>query len=92
MPPSIPACNPAQSWSTPHAICASFRVTAITNLAIKRRNVSPIPIGRIPGHLSNARSRPDINARYAAHGGLSLASQEVNSAIVLRSFSLLVPY
>jgi hypothetical protein len=37
------------------------------HLVIARRQVSPIPIGEIPGHSSMARSRPAMSARIAAH-------------------------
>jgi hypothetical protein len=74
MPPSIPASKPAQSWSIPHASFASSPATKRTVLAQTRRHISPTPTGLTPGNLFSPRSRPDIKARYAAHGGVPLAN------------------
>ena len=54
---SIPPICPPHIWRQPEASWMSGFTTDNTALAIIRRAVSPMPIGRTPGFLSRAMSR-----------------------------------
>jgi len=68
MAPSIPALRPAQNLSDPQTKAALIRVAMQTALPITLHNVSPIPIGRTPGHLLRAIKREATNALISSQG------------------------
>ena len=72
--PSIPPERPEQRFAVPQAVVALAPSSESTHLAMTLRRVSPMPRGRTPGSLSNATSRLDMRARYAAQGGWVLES------------------
>ena len=57
MAASHPYWCPAQTWREPAASCMSLLIAVAIALLMMRRAISPIPIGRTPGHLSSAMSR-----------------------------------
>ena len=56
---SIPDICPPHIWRQPEACWISGLTTLRTALATILRAVSPIPIGRTPGHLSSAIRRQE---------------------------------
>ena len=83
--------NPAQSWSSLHAWLASGPVTFSTHIEKIWWHVSPTLTGLNPGILPNAIRHPEINGRYAAHGGFWLAIQAMKYSTLIRSFLLWHP-
>eukprot|EP00957_Ditylum_brightwellii_P146387 11145694-Ditylum_brightwellii.AAC.1 len=55
--PSIPASSAAQSWRFPQATLASSLYALITILAMRPWRISPISTGRVPRHLSSAKTK-----------------------------------
>ena len=79
---SIPAICPPHIWRQPEASWMSGFATDITALAIIRRAVSPMPIGRTPGFLFRAMSRQarrgerDFWSTYDVHILLATRARE----------------
>ena len=79
---SIPAICPPHIWRQPEASWMSGFASDITALAIIRRPVSPMPIGRTPGFLSRAMSRQarkgerDFGSTYRVHILLATSAKE----------------
>ena len=63
VPPYMPASRPAQSWRLPHAFFPWSLAALIISLARALQSVSPLPIGRNPGHLSSATRQHAISAQ-----------------------------
>ena len=74
---SLPASCPAQSWRVPAASSTSSLMTERMALLMILLDVSPTPIGLIPGHLSRAIKRLAVSgaspsgSTYVVHSFLA---------------------
>ncbi len=77
---SVPEIGPAQSCIDPVASCMSTLVIKRMALAMIRLAVSPIPIGRIPGHLLRAISRQANSGAVTIGSTMSVHSRLAEAA------------
>ena len=84
---SIPPSWPAHVWSGPASFWTSFFNTIITHFPIIRLNISPIPIGLRPGHLSKATSLPAVSTAIDLKSTSSVHTRLANLAIALATSS-----
>ena len=89
--PLISALRPAQSYALPHASFASVPATLKTHFLSSRRQISQIPLGWPPGHLSSVIRKFPVRARIAAQGGKSFAIHLASDATVWRRRWLAMP-
>ena len=86
IPASHAASCPTQSCEHPATFWMSFRVTLRIALEMSHRNVSPIPTGLTPGHLSRAIKRQAVKAdipsrlTYPEHSFLASPSIELHKS------------
>ena len=79
---STPEGCPAHNWREPAASRTSWRVMERTAFAMMRLTVSQIPMGRIPGFLSNAtrrqarRGESPLGSTYTEHNFLANKDKE----------------
>ena len=90
----MPASAPAQGWSEPHISWTSSPARSTTVLPIRRRKLSPIPMGLTPAHLSRAIKRLvlAIRARKLSQGNIEFNITRVNWATASLRCSLCAPY
>ena len=87
----MPDFNPEHIWSARQTCWTSSPTTSIITLQHKRSKTSPTPIGRTPGHLSNAINFLAFRARISSHRMMLLAILLVKAATASLNSSLGFP-